>query len=44
MPKVKLISKKGDQILVIEDGNIVEKGKHDELITSKGRYWELFTY
>jgi subfamily B ATP-binding cassette protein MsbA len=35
---------KADQILVIEDGNIVEKGKHDELIESKGRYWELFTY
>ncbi len=35
---------KADQILVIEDGNIVERGKHDELIASKGRYWELFTY
>jgi subfamily B ATP-binding cassette protein MsbA len=35
---------KADQILVIEDGNIVEKGKHDELIASKGRYWALFTY
>jgi subfamily B ATP-binding cassette protein MsbA len=35
---------KADQILVIEDGNIVEKGKHDELIASKCRYWELFTY
>ena len=33
-----------DQILVIEDGNIVERGKHDELIASKGRYYELFTY
>ena len=35
---------KADQILVIEDGNIVEKGKHDELISKKGRYFELFTY
>jgi ABC-type multidrug transport system fused ATPase/permease subunit len=35
---------KADQILVIEDGRIVERGKHDELIESKGRYWELFTY
>ena len=35
---------KADQILVIEEGNIVERGKHDELIESKGRYWELFTY
>jgi len=35
---------KADQILVIEDGNIVEKGKHEELLLEKGRYFELFTY
>lgn len=35
---------KADQILVIEEGNIVERGKHEELIGTKGRYWELFTY
>ena len=33
-----------DQILVIEDGNIVERGKHDELIANQGRYYELYTY
>lgn len=33
-----------DQILVIEDGNIVERGTHPELIASQGRYYELFTY
>jgi len=33
-----------DQILVIEDGNIVERGKHDELIAKQGRYYELYTY
>jgi len=33
-----------DQILVIEQGNIVERGKHDELIEKKGRYYELYTY
>jgi subfamily B ATP-binding cassette protein MsbA len=33
-----------DQILVIEEGNIVERGKHDELIAKKGRYFELYTY
>lgn len=33
-----------DQILVIEEGNIVERGTHPELIASKGRYYELFTY
>ena len=33
-----------DQILVIEEGNIVEKGKHKELIDKKGRYYDLYTY
>ena len=33
-----------DQILVIEDGNIVERGKHAELISKKGRYYDLYTY
>ncbi len=35
---------KADQILVIEGGNIVERGKHDELIAKKGRYFDLYTY
>ncbi|WP_152287253.1 ABC transporter ATP-binding protein [Flavicella marina] len=33
-----------DQILVVEEGNIVERGKHDELISKQGRYFDLFTY
>jgi subfamily B ATP-binding cassette protein MsbA len=33
-----------DQILVVEEGNIVERGKHDELIDKKGRYYDLYTY
>ena len=33
-----------DQILVIEEGNIVERGKHKELIDKKGRYYDLYTY
>ena len=35
---------KANQILVIEDGNIVERGQHDDLITKKGRYFDLYTY
>ena len=35
---------KADQILVIEGGNIVERGKHEELIAANGRYYELYTY
>lgn len=33
-----------NQILVIEEGKIVEQGKHDELIAKKGRYFDLYTY
>jgi len=35
---------KADQILVIEDGNIKERGKHQELLDKKGRYYDLYTY
>ena len=33
-----------DQILVIEDGHIAERGKHQELLDKKGRYYDLYTY
>jgi len=36
--------KKADQILVIEAGQIAERGTHDQLIASKGRYYNLYTY
>jgi subfamily B ATP-binding cassette protein MsbA len=36
--------KKADQILVIESGNIAERGTHNELIEAKGRYYDLYTY
>lgn len=36
--------RKADQILVIESGEIKERGNHDDLIAKKGRYYELFTY
>jgi subfamily B ATP-binding cassette protein MsbA len=32
------------EILVIEQGAIAERGKHEELIQKKGRYFELYTY
>ncbi|MCO6490490.1 MAG: ABC transporter ATP-binding protein [Phaeodactylibacter sp.] len=36
--------RKADQILVVENGYIVERGNHQELIDRKGRYYELYTY
>jgi subfamily B ATP-binding cassette protein MsbA len=33
-----------DQILVIEKGQIAERGQHQELLDKKGRYHDLFTY
>lgn len=36
--------RKADQILVIENGHILEQGTHEELIASEGRYYNLFTY
>ncbi len=36
--------RKADQILVIENGNIVERGTHEELIRLEGRYYQLYTY
>lgn len=32
-----------DCIVVLEQGRIVEKGTHDELISMKGRYYQLYT-
>ncbi len=36
--------RKADQILVIEEGQIVERGNHNELIAKEGRYHKLHTY
>ncbi len=35
---------KADLILVIEDGAIVERGNHEQLLEAKGRYYDLYTY
>lgn len=32
-----------DAIMVLEDGKIIERGNHDELLAQKGRYYELYT-
>ena len=35
--------RRADQILVVEAGRIVERGRHDELLELGGRYYELYT-
>jgi len=31
------------EIIVLEKGNIIERGTHDELLSKKGRYYQLYT-
>ncbi len=34
--------KNSDAIMVLEDGVIIERGRHEELLRQKGRYYELY--
>ncbi len=36
--------RRADQILVIEEGQIVERGNHEQLMQREGRYFQLYTY
>ena len=35
--------RRADQILVVEGGRIVERGRHSELYALRGRYWDMYT-
>ena len=32
-----------DAILVLEQGSVVERGNHDDLLLQNGRYYQLYT-
>ncbi|MEU8272596.1 ABC transporter ATP-binding protein, partial [Sphaerisporangium sp. NPDC049002] len=34
--------READTILVVQDGHVVERGRHDELLAAKGAYAELY--
>lgn len=35
--------KNADCIMVMEQGRIIERGNHEELLEEKGRYYQLYT-
>ncbi len=35
--------RRAHQILVVEDGRIVERGTHSQLFALRGRYWDMYT-
>jgi subfamily B ATP-binding cassette protein MsbA len=35
--------RRAEQILVVEEGRVVERGTHESLYEARGRYWDLYT-
>ena len=35
--------KNSDCIIVLEQGRVIERGNHDQLMAEKGKYYQLYT-
>jgi ATP-binding cassette subfamily B protein len=35
--------KNSDVIMVLQDGRIIERGNHEQLLAEKGKYYQLYT-
>ena len=35
--------RRADQILVIDNGRVAERGTHESLFRQQGKYWQLYT-
>jgi ABC-type multidrug transport system fused ATPase/permease subunit len=36
--------KRADNIIVMDEGRIIEQGRHDALLAQRGRYWEMIEH
>jgi ABC-type multidrug transport system fused ATPase/permease subunit len=36
--------KRADNIIVMDEGRVIEQGRHDVLLAQRGRYWEMIEH
>ncbi len=36
--------RRADRLIVLEQGRVVEEGRHDELVRARGHYWTLWRW
>ena len=36
--------KRADNIIVMDEGRVIEQGRHDALLAQRGRYWEMIEH